>query len=251
MTALAVVVAAVVCALLAGLGPEVISRLPEPEPKDAESAGDPAGEGADRVVEPAEIDEPKELYARIAAIPRLRAGLVAAGAVAGALVGWRIGWNGALPLMSYLVPLALVLSVVDWRTRLLPTRLIAPSYGVVVLLVLLAAGLDGSWHEAARAGYGWLVWGGLFVLLWLVYPRGMGYGDVRFSGLLGLGLGVLGWAQLLVGLYASFLVGGVLGFVLSRVGVVERKSYPFGPFMALGALLGVLVGAPIMGGLGY
>ncbi|MGH3413478.1 MAG: prepilin peptidase [Marmoricola sp.] len=245
MSIAAVLVTALVAAGLAMLGPAVIARIPEPAPPGLEHERDQAV--------PPEVppEEPKEPYAAIAALPRLGIGMAVVAAVVGALVGWSVGWTGVVPLWCYVVPLGVVLAVVDWRTRLLPTRLIAPSYGVVVVLALVAAWLDGSRHELFRAGYGWLVWGGVFVLLWLVYPRGMGYGDVRLSGLLGIATGVLGWAEMLVGLYAAFLLGGVIGFALSRLGVVERKNYPFGPFMVLGAVIGVLVGAPIAQGLGY
>ena len=67
----------------------------------------------------------------------------------------------------------------------------------------------------------------------------------RLSGPLGLALGWLGWGQVLVGLYAGFLLGGVLGGLLALARIVERKGFPFGPFMLLGALTGILVGQQI------
>ena len=70
----------------------------------------------------------------------------------------------------------------------------------------------------------------------------MGYGDVRLSGVLGIALGYLGWAELLTGVYAGFLIGGVGGLLLSALRIVDRKAYPFGPFMLVGALVGVLAG---------
>ncbi len=85
-----------------------------------------------------------------------------------------------------------------------------------------------------------------FFLLWFIYPRGMGFGDVRLSGVLGLALGYLGWSEWGVGLYGGFLLGAVIGGVLSLLKVVDRKGYPFGPFMLVGALLGVLVGQPLI-----
>ncbi|CAA9387199.1 MAG: hypothetical protein AVDCRST_MAG06-1346, partial [uncultured Nocardioides sp.] len=90
-----------------------------------------------------------------------------------------------------------------------------------------------------------------FFVLWFVHPRGLGYGDVRLSGVLGIALGHVGWAELVVGLYAGFLVGGVVGLVLSRLRVVDRKGYPFGPFMLAGALVGLLWGASVASALGY
>ena len=84
--------------------------------------------------------------------------------------------------------------------------------------------------------------GGLFFLMWVIYPAGMGYGDVRLSGLLGIALGYLGWGELVVGLFSAFLVGGPGGLVLSMLKIVDRKANPFGPAMLVGAVLGVLFG---------
>jgi leader peptidase (prepilin peptidase)/N-methyltransferase len=119
---------------------------------------------------------------------------------------------------------------------------IAPSYAVVAALALLAAALAGDWGAALRALAGWAVAGGTFFALWFVHPRGMGYGDVRLSGVLGIALGLLGWAELLTGVYAGFLLGGVGGLLLSALRIVDRKGYPFGPFMLAGAVVGVLAG---------
>ena len=63
--------------------------------------------------------------------------------------------------------------------------------------------------------------------------------------LLGIALGWVGWGPVLVGVYAGFLLGGVLGGLLSVLRIVERKGFPFGPFMLLGALVGLLWGEPL------
>jgi leader peptidase (prepilin peptidase)/N-methyltransferase len=246
-------------ALMAGLSalggtgvPSLIARIPEPE-DDAASATDTEVDAAVPTdprhptdVPPAHRAEaPKELYADIARTPGLawRSALVAG--VVGGAVGARLGWTPALLLAAYLVPIGVALSVVDWRTRLLPTWIIAPSYVVLAALAVVAAAIEGDWDDLARAGWGWLAAGGLFLLMWLIYPAGMGYGDVRLSGLLGIALGYVGWAELFVGLFAAFLLGGLGGGLLSVLRVVDRKSYPFGPFMLLGAVVGVLVGPEV------
>lgn len=199
------------------LVPALIARIPEPDPQ-----------------------EPKELYAAIAASPGLRwRAAVATGVVAFAL-GAAVGWSPALTFLLYLAPVGVALAVVDWRTRLLPTKVIAPSYAVVAVLAGLSAWTEGDLGRLVTAGLGWLVAGGTFFLLWFIYPRGMGYGDVRLSGVLGIALGYLGWSELLVGVYAGFILGGVGGLLLSALRIVDRKAYPFGPFMLVGAVVGVL-----------
>lgn len=215
--------------------PTLIRRIPEPEPPTPEDGHE--GDHDDR-----EPEEPKQLYADIGRSPGLLLRAVLACAVIGGLIGARVGWEPALLIAGYLVPVGVALSVVDWRTRLLPTWVIAPSYGVVVVLAVVAAWLGGDWDDLVRAGAGWLVAGGLFFLMWVIYPAGMGYGDVRLSGLLGIALGFLGWGELMVGLFASFLLGGLGGGLLSVLRIVDRKAYPFGPFMLLGAVVGVLLG---------
>ena len=71
------------------------------------------------------------------------------------------------------------------------------------------------------------------------------FGDVRLAGLLGIGLGWVGWGPLLVGVYAGFLIGGLGGGLLSLLRVVERKGFPFGPFMLVGAVVGLLWGGAL------
>jgi leader peptidase (prepilin peptidase) / N-methyltransferase len=240
--------------VLAGLFvPGLIARVPEPEPEptgDVDEAGGAAPE--DRTPQPGDPPvpepqpqperEPKQPYADIARRPGLRWRTALATGVVAGLLGARVGWSPELTFLMFLAPVGVALAVIDWRTRLLPTKVIAPSYAVVLLLAVLSAWLAGDWHALLDAGLGWLVAGGTFFVLWFIYPRGMGYGDVRLSGVLGIALGYLGWSELLTGVYAGFLVGGVGGLLLSALRIVDRKSYPFGPFMLVGAVVGVLAG---------
>ncbi|MGN6129507.1 MAG: prepilin peptidase [Nocardioidaceae bacterium] len=245
--------AALACAafgFLTGLlVPALIARVPEPAPDPLPDVvpEPPEGAAADRVVGAVETppgvdEEPKELYADIARRPGLRGRAAVATAVVAGLLGARVGWAPELTFLLYLAPVGVALAVIDWRTRLLPTKVIAPSYAVVIAMAVLSAAIGGDWHALATAGWGWLVSGGTFFVLWFVYPRGMGYGDVRLSGILGIALGYLGWSALLTGVYAGFLLGGVGGLLLSLLRLVDRKAYPFGPFMLVGAVVGVLAG---------
>jgi leader peptidase (prepilin peptidase)/N-methyltransferase len=217
---------AVPVAALAGAGgglaiPRVLARLPPPAPSADPAPAALPGPGAGRW-----------LVARCAL----------AAATSSAVVGWRLGWSPGLPAWVYLCVVGVLLAYVDWRTRLLPTAVIAPSYAVLAALLLLASAVTGDWDAALRAGLGWVAVGGVFFALWFVHPRGLGYGDVRLSGLLGMALGWLGWAELVTGVYAGFCLGAVGGGLLSLLGVVDRRRYPFGPFLLLGSLMGVVWG---------
>jgi leader peptidase (prepilin peptidase) / N-methyltransferase len=218
-------VAAVVGGAGGACAPRVIAALPEPE-----AAADAAG---------------KVTYRELAQARGLTAGSALTGAVVCAVLARQLGWSPPLPMWMYVAVVGVPLAYVDWRTRLLPTRIIAPSYVVVIALAVLASVLAADWGALARAGAGWAVSGGLFFLLWFVYPKGMGYGDVRLSGVLGIALGWLGWAELLVGVYSGFLLGALGGGLLSLLRVVDRKRYAFGPFMLVGAVVGVLTGPAV------
>ena len=229
------------------LVPRLIASVPEPEPEEPEprSRADEAAEAAADETEP---EEPKELYADIAARPGLLWKCALASAVSAGAIGLVLGWSWSLLVLLPLVPVGVALAVVDWRTRMLPTRLIAPAYAVTLVAILVAWLADGrDLADLERAALGWLVYGGMFFLLWFIYPRGLGYGDVRLSGVLGLALGWVGWSELLLGIWNGLLLGGIIGGVLALV--TRRRDYPFGPFMLVGALLAVVLGQPVMSAL--
>lgn len=196
-------------------------------------------EGDDAAGEPAPAKEP---YAEIARRPALRIGTPVASALAGVVLGWSLGVDWSLLYLVPLVPVLVALSVVDWRTQLLPTWVIARTYAVLVPAVLLVGAVTGEWDDVVRAGWGWLITGGLYFVLWFINSGGLGYGDVRLSGIIGIVLGHLGWGELFAGVYSAFILGGVLGGILALAKVVDRRGVPFGPFMVAGALLGVVLG---------
>ncbi len=260
---LAGLVAALVTAVAGWFGPRLIARIPEPEPdpepEQTEGTDDVPGARLGGDEESAPADEPlvtdisenpppavtvKPLYVDLAARPGLAPKLALVGAMSGAIVGWQIGWQPLLAAWVYLAAIGVVLGYIDAQTRLLPTWLIAPSYGVLVVLIGAAGLIDGDRDALVRSAFGWLTMGGFYFLMWFIYPRGLGYGDVRLSGLLGLALGYLGWGELLVGMYAALVIGGVGGGLLALVKIFDRKRYPFGPFMLVGALVGLVWGEP-------
>lgn len=238
-----------VAAVVLGLGafplgllvPGLIARIPEPEPDEEPPEED--AEISDSA--PSAPEDPKELYATIAQLPGLAWKSALASGVAAGVIGLALGWVWPLLFLVPLVPVSVALAVVDWRTRLLPTWVIVRAFVTTVVLVVVAWLLRGDLSdpdELVRAAIGCAAATGTFYVLWWVYPRGMGFGDVRLSGLLGLALAYLGWGELVVGIYSGFLLGGVIGGMLALLRRVDRKGYPFGPFMLVGALVGILFG---------
>jgi leader peptidase (prepilin peptidase)/N-methyltransferase len=162
------------------------------------------------------------------------------------LVAWRLGASWLLPGELLFAWTLVVLALIDAATRRIPNRLTYPL--APALLVILAAGalLAGAPESALRALLGGLAAGGALLLLALIAPRGMGMGDVKLAGLIGIGLGVLGWPEVVVGIMGGFVLGGVAGVALLATGLRSRKDMiPFGPYLAAGALLSLLWGAEL------
>ncbi len=256
----------VVCAAMAWFAPQLVARLPEPEPEpEAAPVPQPMTEPMTGP-EPAQVDDPagdrklfarslppapaKELYADIAARPHLRLWMIAASAVLGAAFGLALGWTGALLYLVPLVPIGVALMVIDWRTTLLPTRILHPTYALLAVLIPLAALVDGDLDSLYRAGWGWLVIGGWFWIFWWLFAA-WGFGDVRLSRVLGAALGYLGWSQMLMGLALILFVGGIGGVLMAFVRGSLRARVPYGPFMLVGAVLAVLAGPWLARSLGY
>jgi leader peptidase (prepilin peptidase)/N-methyltransferase len=85
-----------------------------------------------------------------------------------------------------------------------------------------------------------------YLIVALISPRGMGFGDVKLAGVLGWFLGFLGIGPLVVGAFAAFLLGGLFAIALMLLKRAGRKSgIPFGPWMLAGAWVGIFAGPTI------
>lgn len=229
--------AALVAALLAGLGgllvPRLIGRVPEPARKAAEVPDD----------EPA-----KTPYADIAERPGLGARSALVSAAAGALLGAATGLDWPLLWLVPLAPVGVALSVIDWHTKLLPRVIVIPAT-IATLLLVTVVGLATDEREAlVRAVWAMIVSRSFFWVLWFVRSAGMGFGDVRLAAPVGLVLGWAGWNALALGLwigFVSFALPAVGLAVVRRDRAMLKKSFPFGPFMVLGALAGLVWGTAV------
>ena len=163
------------------------------------------------------------------------------------LAAWRI--RPATNLIAYLPLLwvLVVLSFIDLEHKLLPNRIVVPSFVAGVALLGIAAALGPGLGAWVRALLGAAVGFSVFFILALISPRGMGMGDVKLSAVLGLALAYLSWPRLLVGFFISFAAGAVGGIGLIAARRAGMKSeVPFGPYLALGTTVTILFGGPIV-----
>lgn len=182
-----------------------------------------------------------------AAIP-LRYPLVEAGcAVLFAAAAWRFGASWALPAYLLLFAALLAITVIDLEHYVIPNRLLVPVTAAAVPLLGLGALGEGEWGAFVRALLAGLAVFGFLFALNLFYSKGMGMGDVKLGFALGLYLGWIGWGEVALGVFLSFLLGAVVGLGLMTLGLRGRKdAVPFGPFLAAGTLITVLWGEPIL-----
>ena len=177
------------------------------------------------------------------------ASAIAGCAVIAAALALRFGDSAYLaPLLAFGWAGALI-SGIDLRTHLIPTRLLGACAAVAVPLLCLAAALDGglagigrAWVAAAIGAA--LGWGSMHVI-WRAARGGLGYGDVRLGGYLGMHLSLGGFAMVLWGLLAGFAIAalvGAVGVVMLRRGTDYR--FALGPSLIAGALAAIWWSAP-------
>jgi leader peptidase (prepilin peptidase) / N-methyltransferase len=174
---------------------------------------------------------------RIAAVTALAA--VALGSVAGAM-----GAKPQLPAYLWLAAVGVPLAVIDLETLRLPDRLTLPSYPAGLVLLAIPA----DWSALGRAVLAAAITGAAAFLLALLAPAGgLGFGDVKLLGVLGLFLGWLGWGVLVVGVALGFLLGALaaVGLLAARRAGL-RDHLPFGPWLIAGALAAVVAGRPLL-----
>lgn len=183
------------------------------------------------------------------------------GAIAFGLVAWRFladlaaATTGALAVAAalqlvaylYLVSISVALALIDLDTRRLPNAIVLPAYPIAAVLLGVAAVLAGDLGDAFTALLGAFALGGVYLVLAVARPGGMGMGDVKLAGVLGLFLGWLGIPTLLVGAIGASLIGGVVAAVLLIAGRA-KEPVPFGPILLAGAWLGILLGDQIAAG---
>lgn len=158
---------------------------------------------------------------------------VAALYAATVLVLWD-DWTKVVEGLIFIAVLAAV-TLTDLERRIIPNKILV--VGAVAAVVVAAIGDPASLPVRLIAGAGA---GGVLFLAALAYPRGMGLGDVKLAATMGLFLG----RNVIPAMFVAFLAGSLVGLaIIAREGAAGRKTaIPFGPFLALGGVVGPLLG---------
>src|SRR5262245_38969445 len=144
-----------------------------------------------------------------------------------------------LALGLVFVAVLAAITLTDLERRIIPNAILI--VGSVIGVALVAAPDPSSLPERAAAAVGA---GGFLLLAALIYPRGMGMGDVKLAAVMGLYLG----ASVIPALFVGIALGGLVGIVLLAMhgSAARKQAVPFGPFLAIGGVVGLLAGSQII-----
>jgi prepilin signal peptidase PulO-like enzyme (type II secretory pathway) len=167
------------------------------------------------------------------------AGVMAITGVAFLLAFLRFGLVWRLPLAWFFIAVMIVIAFIDWELMIIPNKIVLPA-AVIGLAASIA--LDPSrWWVYVVAAVGAALF--LFVLA-LIWPGGMGAGDVKLALFMGAVLGTM----VIAAMFLAFLFGALVGLVLIASKLKTRKdAIPFGPYLALGSVLALLYGDWMLG----
>jgi leader peptidase (prepilin peptidase) / N-methyltransferase len=161
--------------------------------------------------------------------------LVTALLVAGCV--WKFGLSGSAAVAAFVCLALVAVSATDLEHRIIPNRIVIPA-GLIVLAANTALHPGPQWAIGAIGASGFL-----FIAA-LAYPAGMGMGDVKLAFLMGAALGKTVPVALFLGVFAALIPGLVL---IARHGRAARKmGIPFGPFLALGAVVALFAGHELL-----
>jgi leader peptidase (prepilin peptidase) / N-methyltransferase len=181
------------------------------------------------------------------AAPTVRRTVIMTALLAAVLAG-AVGLTGLRPAtlaLGWAAGAAVVLGAVDLASHRLPDRVTFPAYAVCGAALLADAAVLGSWGALLRALVAAAAAFALSAAAAAIAPEGLGFGDVKLLGLLGLVLGWAGWGVLLAGIFLGLLTGAIGSLVLVAAGQAGwRTALPFAPPLLVGAVLTLGLAGP-------
>jgi leader peptidase (prepilin peptidase)/N-methyltransferase len=175
--------------------------------------------------------------------------IVLTGVLLAAVLGAAVTFTGMRPALVglvWVVVAALVLGAVDLASHRLPDRVTYPTVAVCAVAFTVDAVVLGTWPALLRAVLAAAVAFGVGAVAASLSPAGLGFGDVKLLGLIGLVLGWVGWETLATGIFLGLLTGALIAaalLVTRRAG--WRTALPFGPPLLVGAALALASHGPL------
>jgi leader peptidase (prepilin peptidase) / N-methyltransferase len=163
-------------------------------------------------------------------------------------VAWIWGLDPLLPALLVFTWSLMVATVIDLEHRIIPNRLTLRLPFVLLPLIIGAAAVDGAWVDLRRGVIAAIAVPGVMLLMSEGYRllrgrSGIGMGDIKLAVSLGLGVGYLGALELVVFAYGTIISAVVIALALMLAGRAKLASkIPFGPYLAIGAMIPVLAG---------
>lgn len=153
-------------------------------------------------------------------------------------LAWRFGYHFDLLPYSALAALGVALGLIDLIEQRLPTLLIYPGIALIGALLATSAILHSRGPDLLRALAGMVLLAAFYLVLALVSGGGLGAGDVKLGGLLGLALGWLSWSALVTATFLGWFAAALIWLLLRITRRRPRDALlPMGPFLLVGALV--------------
>lgn len=161
-----------------------------------------------------------------------------------ALMLWAFGLDWVLASVIPFVAFLSIMTVIDLRELRIPDKLTKPAAVAAVPLLALSMLSDLGDISLVRAALGALAMGAFYFILFFIYPAGMGFGDVKLAPIIGAQVGFFGWIPEVRALIFAYLIVGPVAILLLIFGRARMKTgFPFGPFMAAGAIAALVLHA--------
>jgi leader peptidase (prepilin peptidase)/N-methyltransferase len=165
---------------------------------------------------------------------------------AGLFIAAALRFNGLwiAVMVATFSALMTVIGIIDWNHKIIPNAIVYRALPAFAVYIVVAA-LAHATLSPLDAMIGFVAYGGALLLVAIVSSRGMGMGDVKLVALIGLVLGSLGLELVLVAAGVGILLGGIGAIVALLLGATGKQAIPFGPFLAIGAVVAAFYGSAL------
>lgn len=160
-----------------------------------------------------------------------------------AFLFWRFGWQPILAVSIVYSSVLIAIAIIDMKHQLILNKIVYPFLLIALVVNFFIPNLF-SWHNLLFGLLGGAVGFLILFLPALIYRKGMGWGDVKMAGLIGL---MTGFPNVIVAVFGGILLGGIIAILLLLFKKKNRKEgIPFGPYLSIGTIIALLCGTQII-----